>query len=217
MASIDISTLPYQEGTIGTLARGTIVRIESLPDRKRVYKGVHSKNAIIDLDPGYYCAVVRKVHPNGKAKMVDKKVVNFYHELSPEQFELLQNWGLRFTQSILTSDGMRYNCVMPVCANDFSATSKTAAILHECEHLGINPFATGPASEKAILKVDPPTLRPEGAVGPLVKPPTTEELDAIKAEAMEKFVPKKDGPSDFDITRAEVARRKSRKAAEAES
>ena len=117
--------------------------IVALPENKVVAEGTASKSISADLDPGYYRIVVAQTVASGgnvglsrgsASRMKWRK--DFYHQITAEQHAHIRSASLRFTKGMLGTEGMRYLCQLPGCETEL--TSRTAAILHEAEHSGVD-------------------------------------------------------------------------------
>jgi hypothetical protein len=116
--------------------------IVSLPQNLIVQRGECSRSIMADLDPGHYRLVVSQmIIPGGHGSGSNRATLmkwrkDFYHEVTPEQHQRIQDAPLRFTKGMMTTDGTRFNCNLPGCSNE--ATSRVAAVLHEAEHSGVD-------------------------------------------------------------------------------
>lgn len=144
----------------GGLPRKSSVRIEAMPDRLPVFMGSVTESAYIDLDPGYYVySVVRLT--GGKASQHKLDDVHyqgeFYHEIEPDAWKIMQHMHARTARTMQTSEGTRVRCMIHGC--DHETTNGVAALIHEVvDHLGIprEEFLKNPkiASRKAGPKQD---------------------------------------------------------------
>lgn len=134
--------------------------IVMLPGNHIVERGsTNGRSISVDLDPGKYRIVVSQFIVTGEGTAtLTKWRKDFYHDLGDTdeeaeiRFTRLKDAPLRFTRGIMTSDGLRYHCQLPGCSQE--STSRTAAILHEAEHSGID-LLREPVHPAAI---PPPTI-----------------------------------------------------------
>lgn len=111
--------------------------IVTLPQNQIVDSGEATRSIGLDMDPGKYRIVVSQLVPTGEGSATVRKWrKDFYHDITPEQFDLLRNSPLRFTKGVMASEGLRYRCQLPGC--DQEITSKLAAVVHEAEHSGVD-------------------------------------------------------------------------------
>lgn len=119
--------------TIQDIPRKSRLRVESLPSRTVVWKGIASKQWSFDLDEGKY---VYKIH---KSLGVGRKCINytgaFLHGVTDEEFEKLQHIAPSRASYRVTSDGGEYNCGFTGCNEQYSSTM--AMVKHELEHQGL--------------------------------------------------------------------------------
>lgn len=114
------------------------IRIEVLPARLPVYINDRvSKEVAVDLDPGYYAVVIRKfLGKNAMGRMSQLRYQEeFFHEVTPEEFQVLANMQPTNCTARMTSEGPLYTCIMPGC--DHSCNNPMAAVLHELDHKGV--------------------------------------------------------------------------------
>ena len=113
------------------IPRKARVRVEALPEKTLVWKGVASGSLSVDLDPGKY---IYKVHKVLGKKRFTGFCNQFLHELTEDQFNRLQHVQPKRSSFRITSEGPMYICGFTSCNNTYS--SGTAMVMHELEHQG---------------------------------------------------------------------------------
>ena len=121
----------------GGIPRGSKVRIEALPERRRIWSGKASKSVSLDLDPGKYVFCVNYAPPGGYGAI--KYVQEVFVDIDEEQFKKLSHASPTLLHPVITSEGTVWRCTIPQCKSE--VTSKVAAIMHEAEHRGVSPFS----------------------------------------------------------------------------
>jgi hypothetical protein len=160
--------------------------IVSLPENLVVTKGFATRSISADLDPGHYRVVCWQMTvPGGNIGAgvgqgtLMKWRKDFYHDCTPEQHTALKAAPLRFTKGMMTSDGTRYHCQLPGC--DVESSSRTAAVLHEGEHSGVNLFE----QHLRIDQLPTPKVDVEAAAAD-IEAERQAKLAALRAAALEQ-------------------------------
>ncbi len=109
-------------------------RVESLPDRHRVWDGEARGSVTLDLDPGKYVFVA--VHIDNKEVNNFKYHEEILHEVTEEQWKELRHMRPTAARAIHGMTGLVFHCQFVGC--DDQHTSRIAAVLHEAWHQNIN-------------------------------------------------------------------------------
>lgn len=162
-----MSTLLIKRKDGSDLPRQTRVRIVTWPDGLRTWKGVVSRSASVDLDPGAYSVVRAKSTKTSTGKFVCFKEVSspVYHDITKEELAKLESREISHVKGTVTTGGNRWRCTYPGC-DVTDLTHVNAAKLHVLEdHFGETPLRQEP---------DPPAVdRPVAATTP--DPPAEKE------------------------------------------
>jgi hypothetical protein len=119
------------------IPRNSKIRIVTLPDATVVYENDRvSEQVSVDLDPGFYHVVIKKfLGKNAMGRLSQIRWEDrFFHDLTPEEYNVLAT--LRPTNAIgrLTSNGWTYMCKASGC--EYSCNNPMAMVLHEMDHRG---------------------------------------------------------------------------------
>lgn len=136
-----MSTLLIKRINGDDLPRKTRVRIVTHPNGLRIWKGVVSRSATVDLDPGAYSIVRHKSTKMSTGKFSCFKEVNVvYHDITKEQLRKIEEKESRHIKSVVTTHGNRWRCTYPGC-DVTDLTSSIAGKVHELEqHYGQFPL-----------------------------------------------------------------------------
>lgn len=126
----------------GGIPRKSTVRVESLPNKDVIFHGVVSKAVALDLDPGKYVYSVVKIL-NAKRHITLNYNGEFLHDIEEDAWSKLKDMRPQMCKCIQTSEGPRWRCTFPRCAEE-EFSSEVSALLHEVSHFGV--------SEKEFLK-----------------------------------------------------------------
>ena len=169
-----MSTLLIKKADGSDLPRGTRVRIVTYPMGLRTYKGVVSRSAMVELDPGAYSVVIHKSTKNQRGKFdLWKEVSVVYHDITKEQLQKLEGRTPKHITAIVTTHGNRWRCNYPGC-DVTDLTSVIAGQVHELEdHYNERPLddepekkVTAPPAEKKIKPQRRRQGRPRTKDGP---------------------------------------------------
>lgn len=121
------------------IPRGSKIRIEVLPAQLPVYTNDRvAKEVAVDLDPGYYHVGIKKfLGKNAMGRMSQIRwEERFFHDITPEEFQVLGSMQPTNCTARMTSDGPQYSCGNSGC--DYYCNNPMAMVLHELEHKGIS-------------------------------------------------------------------------------
>ena len=121
------------------IPRNSKIRIVTLPECTVVYENDRvSESITVDLDPGYYHMVVKKlIGRNAQGRLTQVRYEErFYHDLTENEYAVLSNMRPQRASGRLLSGGWNYNCGWAGC--DYYCSNPIAMVLHECEHNGIS-------------------------------------------------------------------------------
>lgn len=121
------------------IPRNSKIRIEVLPAQLPVYINDRvSKEVAVDLDPGLYHVGIKKfLGKNAMGRMSQIRwEERFYHDITPQEFEVLATMTPTNCTARMTSEGPLYSCGFPSCEESYN--NPMAMVLHELEHKGIS-------------------------------------------------------------------------------
>ena len=112
-------------------------RVESLPDRHRVWDGVARGQVTLDLDPGKYVWVAAYSDPSKRNNF--KYHEELYHEVTEKQWDELKFMRPTIARGIHGMNGLVFHCQFVGCGDQH--TSRLSAVLHEARHQGVDLLA----------------------------------------------------------------------------
>ncbi len=144
------------------------VTICALPEHREVYQQVITGGVVThELPMGKYAMSVVGCYTGRRARRQVRchYVIEFVHDCTEEQWEVLQDLTPKNSSCVVTSKGTVFTCRF--CKK--ASNARIEAAVHECAHLGIDPLSPDADSEmtdavpnvpKGFVPERPPTGSP---------------------------------------------------------
>lgn len=142
-------------------------KIDSLPNRNKVFKAVGRGPVSVDLDPGKYTLVVYHFSPDKVTNFKYRET--FLHGITEDQWAKLSNMRPKIARVVHTTLGIVYRCGFVGCKDEH--TSRASAVIHECEHQGVDLFQEPEKYASAVAGLEKYAEAKSGKVTPSSRKP----------------------------------------------